>query len=104
MKNNAIRNLTGALSALACLVAFPAFADQPGKGWDTFHTGAGEPIAVHQSSTPPSGGSPGKGWDTFQTGAGEPVIVHPSSSTKVSMAAGKGWDTFRTGAGQPLPQ
>ena len=104
MKNNAIKNLTGALSAFACLVALPAFADQPGKGWDIFQTGAGEPVAVHPSSTPASGGSPGKGWDTFQTGAGEPVVVHPSSGTKVSMSAGKGWDTFRTGSGEPLPQ
>ncbi|MDT3707523.1 MAG: hypothetical protein ROZ09_11905 [Thiobacillus sp.] len=100
---NALKTLTGALGVSAFLVALPAFADQPGKGWDTFNTGAGEAIAVHQSAQK-SGGSPGKGWDTFQTGAGEPVAVHQANGAKVSMAAGKGWDTFRTGAGQPLPQ
>ncbi len=100
---NTLKKLTGALSAATFLVALPAFADQPGKGWDTFNMGGGEPIAAHQS-TQLSGGSPGKGWDIFQPGAGERTVVHQSPGTKVSLFAGKGWDTFRIGAGQSLPR
>lgn len=104
MKTTAVKHLTGAACAVACLVALPAFADQPGKGWDTFRTGGGEPIAAHQSSAKAVDGAPGKGWDTFRTGAGEPIKVHAPVAVAGNGAPGKGWDTFRIGAGEALPR
>lgn len=109
MNTNFLKHLAGAAGAFACLVALPASADQPGKGWDTFRTGAGEPIAVPQPSTQVSkvgSGMPGKGWDTFRTGAGEPIVASRSGAQVALLASGapgKGWDTFRTGAGEPIP-
>lgn len=105
MKNDAIKNLAGALSAVACLVALPAFADQPGKGWDTFQTGAGERISVSESGSHTNAvlsGAPGKGWDTFHTGAGEPIRPLAQQDMAMNGVPGKGWDTFHAGAGEPI--
>lgn len=101
-----LKNVFGALSASAVLVALPAFADQPGKGWDTFRTGAGEPISVPASGMLTSmvlNGTPGKGWDTFHTGAGEPIGSSAQMGKAISGIPGKGWDTFHAGAGEPIP-
>lgn len=107
MKKTMLKNLAGALSVSTVLFALPASADQPGKGWDTFQTGAGEPVVVQTTKASTFvNGAPGKGWDTFQTGAGEPVTVRQAGAARATLASampGKGWDTFHTGAGEPIP-
>lgn len=55
------------------LLAPVAMSASPGKGWDTFHMGQGEPIPVaatdHKAAS--SSASAGKGWDTFHVGQGD---------------------------------
>lgn len=107
MKKTMLEKLAGVFAASAFLLSLPAVAGQPGKGWDTFQTGAGEPVSVQTTKGDTLlNGAPGKGWDTFQTGAGEPVTVRKATAVGVAAATGapgKGWDTFHTGGGEPLP-
>lgn len=107
MKKIMLGKLAGALSVSTIIFALPAAAGQPGKGWDTFQTGAGEPVTIQTTAVGAVvNGAPGKGWDTFQTGAGEPIIVRQASAAGAAGASampGKGWDTYGTGAGEPIP-
>ncbi|MHB1214305.1 MAG: hypothetical protein ACYCY9_04890 [Thiobacillus sp.] len=98
--------ISGFIGVAGVLLAPVAMSASPGKGWDTFHMGQGEPIPVaatdHKAAS--SSASAGKGWDTFHMGQGEPIPVaatdHKAASSSAS--AGKGWDTFHMGLGDSL--
>lgn len=94
--------IAGAIGLSGLLLASPA-TSAPGKGWDTFNMGQGDPIPVaSRSNTGVSAGaaSAGKGWDTFRVGQGEPIPVSrgavPGSSAGAEGVA-DAWQVFYTG-------
>jgi hypothetical protein len=78
----------------------------PGRGWDFYNMGAGDPISVGTQAVSASGTlSAGKGWDFMQNGAGEriPVSNRVGRADVTDASAGKGWDFFNMGLGEHIP-
>jgi len=106
MKTLKTVSLVSGFIGLAGVLLAPAALSAPGKGWDTFNTGQGDPIpAAHQDYVgTASGASAGKGWDAFNMKQGDPI---PAASKEFRGApsgasAGKGWDVFNMGLGDKL--
>lgn len=94
--------VAGSIGLSGLLLASPAMCE-PGKGWDTFNTGQGDPIPVagrSDTGVSAGGASAGKGWDTFRMGQGDPIPVSsraaPGHSARVT-GAGEAWQVFYTG-------
>ena len=92
----------GSIGLSGLLLASPAMSE-PGKGWDTFNMGQGDPIPVAgRGNTGASAGDApvGKGWDTFRMGQGDPIPVSsraaPAHSARVTGTV-EAWQVFYTG-------
>lgn len=94
--------IAGSIGLSSLLLASPAMC-APGKGWDTFNMGLGDPVpAAGRSNTGvlAGGAGAGKGWDTFRMGQGDPIPVSsraaPGHSDRVT-DTGEAWQVFYTG-------
>lgn len=92
-----------AVFGLSALLLAPAAMAAPGKGWDTFNLGQGDPIPVsgkHDTRASAGSGSTGKGWDTFNTGQGDPIPASGRNGPGAPPATGdtgETWQVFYTG-------
>lgn len=96
--------VSGFIGLAGVLLAPPAMS-APGKGWDVFNAGQGEPIAASSQNVNTSpGGSAGKGWDMFNLGQGAPIHAANQEYTGTSSGtgSGEGWDLFNTGQGDRI--
>ncbi|MDT3707931.1 MAG: hypothetical protein ROZ09_13995 [Thiobacillus sp.] len=92
---------------LAGILLAPAAISAPGKGWDTFNMGQGDPIPVASKDYvgTSSGASATKGWDTFNMKQGDPIPAASQGALSAPSGApstGGGWDVFYTGEGDKL--
>ena len=94
------------LFGLAGALLSTAAQSAPGRGWDFYNTGAGDPIPVGTQAVSSTGtSSAGKGWDFMQNGAGERIRVsnRVGKADMAEASAGKGWDFFNMGLGEHIP-
>ena len=99
-------NTASILFGLAGLLLSTTAMSAPGRGWDVYQSGSGDPIPVGaQSAHAPGAATAGKGWDVMHTGSGQPISVsaQASGSAASGASAGKGWDTFNMGLGERIP-
>ncbi|MDT3707522.1 MAG: hypothetical protein ROZ09_11900 [Thiobacillus sp.] len=102
MKTFKTVSLISGLIGVAGVLLAPAAMSAPGKGWDTFNMGQGDPIPVSgkpYSGTSSAAAAAGKGWDTFNMRQGAPI---PPASKDFKGASGaasasEGWAVFYTG-------
>lgn len=103
MKTFKTVSLISGFLGLAGVLLAPAAMSAPGKGWDTFNMGQGDPIPASSESYrgTSSGASTGKGWDTFNMGQGEliPAANKDFKGSSGVASSGEGWDVFYTGEG-----
>jgi hypothetical protein len=97
-----------AASALSLLVPQLSLAGEmrePGKGYDTFHNGTGEPLPTYDRAYMGTStkSAPGQGWDVFHNGADGNVSVTTNyEGTSMKPSSGQGWDVFHTRSGDPI--
>jgi hypothetical protein len=103
MKTLKTVSLVSGFIGLAGVLLAPAALSAPGKGWDTFNLGQGDPIPAASKDYvgTSSAASAGKGWDSFNMKQGDPI---PAASkdfkgSSSGASAGKGWDVFNMGLG-----
>ena len=97
-------SLVSGFIGLAGVLLSTGAMSAPGKDWDVFNIGQGDPIPASGQNVNFSHNAAGKGWDAMRTGSGEPL---PASSTddkgaSLSASTGKGWDVFHTGQGDRI--
>jgi hypothetical protein len=99
MKTLKAVSLVSGLIGLAGVLLTPAALSAPGKGWDTFNLGQGDPIpAAHKEYVgTSSGASAGKGWDTFNMKQGDPIPAASKEVFKATPSDAGSWDVFYTG-------
>lgn len=98
-------NTASILFGLAGVLLSTAALSAPGRGWDFYNNGAGDPIPVGaQSANAPGAATAGKGWDFMQNGGGQAIAVSAQASGSASaVGAGKGWDFYNMGLGERIP-
>lgn len=102
MKTSRSAVLFSSFIAAASMLASTQAISAPGKGWDTFNSGSGDPIVATPNTDSASNTTAGKGWDAFRMGMGQPIPDSASVEKSQVTDAGKGWDTFNMGLGQKL--
>ena len=104
MKTLKTVSLVSGFIGLAGVLLSTGAMSAPGKGWDVFNIGQGEPIPASGQNVNTSHKPAGKGWDVMRTGSGEPIPASSKDDKDASLSAstGKGWDVFHTGQGDRI--